>query len=75
MITATVVALAVFCTYSIPAYYHLLAHQPGRDLHPTSFAPSYAFFLGGYFAFLSFLGVSLMFFLGWVALSLFAQWK
>lgn len=53
---ALLVAVVVFCGYSIPVYLHLLARQPGRDaLDPTSFPPTYAFFIGAYYAALTFI--------------------
>jgi hypothetical protein len=73
LLSAASVAAVVFCGYGIPAYYHLLAHQPGRDPQPTSFPPSYAFFLGGYFAALSFLGVCIIFLLVHFMLWLFRR--
>ena len=55
---ALLVATVVFCGYSIPEYFRLLGHQPGVDaLDPTSFPPTYAFFVGGYLAALSFIAV------------------
>jgi uncharacterized membrane protein len=61
------VAAVVFCGYSIPVYFQLLAHQPDRGpAHVTSFPPSYAFFVGGYLAMLAFVSVLLIFALIWV---------
>lgn len=63
-IVAVLMAVAVFCGYSIPVYFRLLAHQPGRDaLHPTSFPPSYAFFLGGYYSVITFVAIYVAFLL------------
>src|SRR3954468_13624796 len=71
LITATVAAVAVFVGYSLPTYRHLLAHQPARDaIHPTSFPPSVAFFFGGYFAALAFVGMCVLFAVAYTALRL-----
>jgi Kef-type K+ transport system membrane component KefB len=49
------VAIVVFCVYSIPTYFQLLAHQPDRNpMDATSFPPESAFFMGGIFAAISF---------------------
>src|SRR3954447_10272470 len=68
LITAAVSAVVVFVGYSLPTYRHLLAHQPGRDaIHPTSFPPYVAFFFGGYFAALAFVGVCVLFVIAYTA--------
>src|SRR5205823_9241814 len=57
------VAVVVFCVYSIPTYFQLLAHQPDRNpMDATSFPPESAFFMGGIFAAISFALVFLVFF-------------
>jgi hypothetical protein len=64
MTIAVLVPVLVFCGYSIPSYFSLLAHQPSRDaIHPTSFPPSYALYVGAYFAVLTFVGICVIFLL------------
>jgi len=77
MISATVVAVVVFCAYSVPVYYQLAAHQPGRATSTgvTSFPPSSAFFFGAWLALLSFVGVCLIFLIIRTTVLLFSRRK
>src|SRR5437763_2764771 len=60
------VAIVVFCIYSIPTYFQLLAHQPDRNpMDATSFPPESAFFMGGIFAAISFALVFLVLLTVW----------
>jgi hypothetical protein len=60
-------AVLVFCGYSIPVYFQLVAHQPDRGpAHVTSFPPGYAFLAGGCLAMLTLISVLLIFALIWV---------
>jgi len=60
------VAIVVFCVYSIPTYFQLLAHQPDRNpMDATSFPPESAFFMGGIFAAISFALVFLVLLTVW----------
>jgi hypothetical protein len=74
-ISAALVALIVFLAYGVPGYFHLVAHQPGRDPAPTSFPPYYAFVVAGWFAFLSFVFVLLLFLVVRVVVGLFGTRK
>ena len=77
IISATVVAAVVFCGYSVPVYYQLAAHQPGRATSTgmTSFPPSSAFFFGAWLALLSFVAVCLIFLIIRVTVVLFSRRK
>jgi len=77
IISATVVAAVVFCAYSVPVYYQLAAHQPGRATSTgvTSFPPSSAFFFGAWLALLSFAAVCLIFLIIRATVVLFARRK
>ena len=77
IISATVVAAVVFCGYSVPIYYQLAAHQPGRATSTgvTSFPPSSAFFFGAWLALLSFVAVCLIFLIIRAAVALFSRRK
>jgi Kef-type K+ transport system membrane component KefB len=60
------VAIVVFCVYSIPTYFQLLAHQPDRNpTDATSFPPESAFFMGGIVAAISFALVFLVLLTVW----------
>jgi len=60
------VAIVVFCVYSIPTYFQLLAHQPDHNpMGATSFPPESAFFMGGIFAATSFALVFLVLLTVW----------
>src|SRR5439155_21847020 len=60
------VAIVVFCVYSVPTYFQLLAHQPDRNpMDVTSFPPESAFFMGGIFAAISFALVFLVLLIVW----------
>jgi len=66
VLTSLFLAILVFCAYSIPTYFQLLAHQPGRNLtDATSFPPGYAFVMGGVFAAISFAVVFLVLLIVW----------
>jgi hypothetical protein len=77
IISATVVAALVFCAYSVPVYYQLAAHQPGRATSSgvTSFPPSSAFFFGAWLALLSFVAVCLIFLIIRATVALFSRRK
>jgi hypothetical protein len=66
VLAALSVAMVVFCVYSIPTYFQLLAHQPDRNpMDATSFPPESAFFMGGIFAAISFALVFLVLLTVW----------
>ena len=51
VLALVLIAVVIFCAYSIPTYLQLLAHQPARGaVDATSFPPQYAFFMGGILA-------------------------
>lgn len=61
ILISTTACVIVFAGYSIPAYFHLLAHQPDRNpVTATSFPPSYAFLVGGFLAFLTWIAVGVI---------------
>ena len=65
VLAALSVAMVVFCVYSIPTYFQLLAHQPDRNpTDATSFPPESAF-MGGIFAAISFALVFLVLLTVW----------
>lgn len=74
-IVGVVVAVVVFLGYSVPSYYQLVAHQPGRTPEVTSFLPSYAFVIGGWFAVLSFGAVCVIFLVIRLVMALFSRKK
>jgi hypothetical protein len=66
-LTSMAAAVLVFCGYSIPVYFQLVAHQPDKDPpHVTSFPPGYAFLVGACLAVLTLIGVLLIFAVIWV---------
>jgi ABC-type Fe3+ transport system permease subunit len=70
---AIVVAFVVFLGYSVPCYYQLVAHQPGRAPGVTSFPPSYAFVMGVWFAVLSFIAVCVISLVIGIFMALFSR--
>jgi hypothetical protein len=75
LVIADVVAFRVFLGCSVPSYYQLVEHQPGRTSEVTSFPPSYAFVIGGWFAALSFVAVCVIFLVIRILMALFSRRK
>lgn len=72
LIIGIAVAVVVFLGYSVPSYYQLVAHQPGRAPEVTSFPPWSAFVIGGWLAVLSFVAVCLIFLVVRIVTALFS---
>jgi len=74
--TSLCIAVVTFCAYSIPTYFQLLAHQPGRNpVDATSFPPGYAFVMGGIFAAIGFVLAFLLLFIVWAGVRVFRRWR